>query len=154
AEAIAAADLSDAAKDLEMDALVIGADGDAATPPASARALASALRSSRLVMIDGAAHIPNFERAEQLTEAIRAFLAKSEGDLVAAGSAVRTAVLGEDYVSRKTKATTDLDRDFQRFITQVAWGSVWARPHFDRRLRSIVTIAVLAALGRDDELEL
>lgn len=47
-------------------------------------------------------------------------------------------------------AQAEFDADFQRFITETAWGSVWARPDLDRRTRSLVTIAILAALGREE----
>ena len=47
-----------------------------------------------------------------------------------------------------------MDADFQRFITETAWGGVWARPDLDRRTRSLVTIALLAGLGRTEELAL
>jgi 4-carboxymuconolactone decarboxylase len=67
------------------------------------------------------------------------------------GMAVRRVVLGEAHVARATAATTDLDADFQRFITEGAWGSVWARPHFTLRERSVVTLALLAALGHWEE---
>jgi len=71
-----------------------------------------------------------------------------------AGTRVRTAVLGAEHVARARARQTPLDADFQRFITEVAWGSVWARPGLDRRTRSLVTIAILAALGRREELAL
>lgn len=67
-----------------------------------------------------------------------------------AGMRVRREVLGEDHVARAQAQQTALDADFQRFITEVAWGSVWARPDLDRRTRSLVTIAILAALGREE----
>lgn len=66
------------------------------------------------------------------------------------GMKVRKEVLGNDHVERAIASTTDFDADFQRFITEAAWGSVWARPDLDRRTRSLVTIAILAALGRDE----
>lgn len=66
------------------------------------------------------------------------------------GMTVRRAVLGDAHVDRAQAGTTDLDRDFQRFITEMAWGSVWSRPGLDRRTRSLVTIAILAALGREE----
>jgi len=71
-----------------------------------------------------------------------------------AGKRVRTEVLGADHVARAEARQTDLDADFQRFITELAWGSVWARPDLDRRTRSLITIAILAALGRREELAL
>ncbi|MEC9345630.1 MAG: 4-carboxymuconolactone decarboxylase [Pseudomonadota bacterium] len=72
----------------------------------------------------------------------------------AAGMAVRRAVLGDAHVDRASAAVTEVDADFQRFITEAAWGSVWTRPQFTRRERSIVTLALLAALGHEDELRL
>jgi len=69
------------------------------------------------------------------------------------GMQARREVLGDEHVERAMAATTDLDRDFQRWITETAWGGVWARPGMDRRTRSLITIAILAALGHE-ELEL
>jgi 4-carboxymuconolactone decarboxylase len=70
------------------------------------------------------------------------------------GSKVRREVLGDEHVDAAAARTTDLDASFQSFITETAWGSVWARPDLDRRTRSLVTIAILAALGRGGELEM
>ncbi len=66
------------------------------------------------------------------------------------GMRVRKEVLGSEYVEQALARTTEFDADFQRYITESAWGSVWARPDLDRRTRSLVTIAILAALGREE----
>jgi 4-carboxymuconolactone decarboxylase len=66
------------------------------------------------------------------------------------GLRVRKEVLGADHVARAAEQTTAFDADFQRFITETAWGAVWARPDLDRRIRSLVTIGILAALGREE----
>src|SRR5437868_2250175 len=66
------------------------------------------------------------------------------------GMKVRKEVLGSEHVERVQARTTEFDADFQHFITETAWGSVWARPDLDRRTRSLVTIAILAALGREE----
>lgn len=66
------------------------------------------------------------------------------------GMKVRTEVLGSEHVERAQARTTGFDADFQRFITETAWGSLWARPDLDRRTRSLVTIAILAAQGREE----
>jgi 4-carboxymuconolactone decarboxylase len=71
-----------------------------------------------------------------------------------AGMRVRREVLGDEQVERAMARMTDLDADFQRFITEVAWGSLWTRPDLDRPTRSLITIAILAALGRQEELAL
>ncbi len=70
------------------------------------------------------------------------------------GMAVRRSVLGDAHVDRAQAAKTPFDEDFQRFITEGAWGSVWSRPGLTRRERSLVTIALLAALGHDEEVAL
>ena len=69
------------------------------------------------------------------------------------GMEVRRQILGDDHVDRAVAATTDLDRDFQRWITENVWGDLWTRPELDRRQRSLITIAILAAQGHE-ELEL
>jgi 4-carboxymuconolactone decarboxylase len=69
------------------------------------------------------------------------------------GMKIRRAVLGHEHVDRATAATTEFDADFQRWITETAWGGVWARPGLDLRTRSLVTIAILAGLNHE-ELEL
>ena len=74
-------------------------------------------------------------------------------DPKASGEEMRRRVLGSDHVDRATAATTDLDRGFQSWITDAIWGGIWTRERLDLRARSMITIAVLAALGHD-ELEL
>ncbi|HEX3596672.1 MAG TPA: 4-carboxymuconolactone decarboxylase [Polyangiaceae bacterium] len=69
------------------------------------------------------------------------------------GMRVRREILGDAHVDRATAAVTELDEDFQRWITESVWGELWANPALDRRTRSLVTIAILAAL-RSEELEL
>jgi|SRR5579872_4794305 len=66
------------------------------------------------------------------------------------GMKVRKEVLGSEYVEQSLARATEFDADFQRIITESAWGSVWSRPDLDRRTRSLVTIAILAALGREE----
>jgi 4-carboxymuconolactone decarboxylase len=70
-----------------------------------------------------------------------------------AGMQMRRAVLGAEYVDRVMAAQTAFDEPFQRFVTEVAWGSVWAGDGIDLRTRSLITIALLAALGRWEQLE-
>ncbi len=68
------------------------------------------------------------------------------------GMAVRRAVLGDAHVDRAEARKTDFDAGFQRYITESAWGSVWVDDTLDRRTRSLITIALLAALGHHEEL--
>ena len=68
------------------------------------------------------------------------------------GMTVRRQVLGDEHVDRATAGATPFTAPFQDFITRYAWGEVWARPGLERRTRSCVTLALLAALGREAEL--
>lgn len=68
------------------------------------------------------------------------------------GMKIRRAVLGDAYVDHAEADKTPFDADFQRFITESAWGSVWSRPGLDRRTRHLITLAMLAALGKEHEL--
>lgn len=68
------------------------------------------------------------------------------------GMQIRKSVLGEDHVARAEANKSDFDADFQRLITETAWGSVWARPGLDKKTRHLLTIAMLATLGSHEEL--
>jgi 4-carboxymuconolactone decarboxylase len=68
------------------------------------------------------------------------------------GMTVRREVLGDDHVDQASSSTTSFTKAFQDLITRFAWGEVWARPGLDRRTRSCITLALLAALGHDEEL--
>jgi 4-carboxymuconolactone decarboxylase len=70
----------------------------------------------------------------------------------AAGLRVRREVLGDAHVDRAVANTTEFTADFQDFITRYAWGELWARPGLSRPQRSMVTMALLAGLGRYEEL--
>ena len=69
-----------------------------------------------------------------------------------AGMAVRREVLGDAHVDRAIANTDAFSEPFQDFITRYAWGSVWTREGLDRRTRSCITLALMCALGHDDEL--
>ena len=70
----------------------------------------------------------------------------------AEGMATRRSVLGNVWVDRAEANKTEFDAPFQELITEAAWGHVWSRPTWTKRERSMVTIALLAALGHYDEL--
>ncbi len=67
------------------------------------------------------------------------------------GMATRRSVLGNAHVDRASANMTEFDSDFQSFITEGAWGSVWSRPGLTKRERSMITPALLPALGHDEE---
>jgi 4-carboxymuconolactone decarboxylase len=68
------------------------------------------------------------------------------------GMRIRREVLGDAHVDRAIANTTEFTEPFQSFITEFAWGTIWARDGLDRRSRSMVTLAVLTALGREHEI--
>ena len=68
------------------------------------------------------------------------------------GMQTRRSVLGDAHVDKAETNKTDFDADFQEYITSNAWGAVWNRPGLTKRERSLITIALLAALGHEDEL--
>ena len=68
------------------------------------------------------------------------------------GMRVRREVLGDEHVDRAIESTTEFTAAFQEFITRNAWGAVWTREGLDRRTRSAITLAVLTALGQEQEL--
>ena len=68
------------------------------------------------------------------------------------GMTVRREVLGDAHVDRAVDGSDEITADFQDLITRYAWGDVWSRPGLDRRTRSCITLAMLAALHHDDEL--
>ena len=72
----------------------------------------------------------------------------------AAGGRVRRRVLGDAHVDRAEAATGELTADFQDLLTRFAWGEIWTRPGLDLRTRSCITVAMLVALDRPEELVL
>lgn len=67
------------------------------------------------------------------------------------GMATRRKVLGDKHVDNAIASTTPFNTEFQTLITESAWGNVWSRETISLRERSMLTIALLAALGQDDE---
>lgn len=67
---------------------------------------------------------------------------------------VRRKVLGDEHVDRSLASADDFTREWQDFVTKQAWGAVWTRPGLSLRERSIVTLGILAALARENELPL
>ena len=68
------------------------------------------------------------------------------------GERVRREVLGDEHVDRTLGSASEYAAPFQAYLTQVAWGEVWGRDGLDRRTRSSLTIALLTALGAENEL--
>ena|SRR5713101_3840843 len=70
------------------------------------------------------------------------------------GMSVRRAVLGDAHVDRALKNANVLNEEFQELITRYAWGEIWSRPGLPQKTRSLITVAMIVALNRPDELRL
>ena len=70
------------------------------------------------------------------------------------GLGIRKQVLGDDYVNRNTNTATDFNRHFQEMVTEYAWGGVCGDEVLEKKTRSLINLAMLAALGRGVEFEL
>ncbi len=75
-----------------------------------------------------------------------------QGEAFEKGVAMRRAVVGEDYVQRSLEGADDFTADLQKLVTEAAWGTVWTRDGLGLRERSMITVAMLAALGKSEEL--
>lgn len=75
----------------------------------------------------------------------------ADTNAVSRAEQTRRSVLGDAHVDRAIAATTSFDAPFQDLITVSAWEGLWSRPNWSKRDRSIVTIALLAALGHEEE---
>ena len=156
-EAIGAMNLLDRLGAIAAPTLVLAAALDPATPPAHGEVICSAIPGARLVVLPDAAHLANVEQPEAFNRAIVAHLTPDDAvldDPQSRGQRARREVLGDEHVARARARTTPFTADFQSFITSYAWGGIWARPGLERRTRSAITIAMLVALGRDEELTL
>lgn len=77
---------------------------------------------------------------------------RAPGSRYESGMATRRSVLGDAHVDRASGNMTEFDRDFQTLITESAWSTVWSDDTLTKRERSMITIALLAALGHHEEL--
>jgi 3-oxoadipate enol-lactonase/4-carboxymuconolactone decarboxylase len=150
-EAIAAMDLRPVLDRITAPTLVIAGREDPVTTPAMAVDLQHAIADARLVVLPGARHLASYEQAAAFSAAVMDHVVGTSDDR---GRAMRRRVLGDAHVERSDARRTERNAPFLDYITRTAWGEVWSRPGLDLRTRSALTIAVLAALGRTEELAL
>ena len=157
-EAIAATDLRDRIRGIGAPALVMVGAEDQVTPPAVAEELRAALRDAELVVVPNAAHLMPVERPGAVAAHLRAFLDR-QGDAASAGPfehglAIRESVVGEDYVAAATANAGAFAAPWQDLATRVAWGEIWGDPTLPRKTRSMLTLAMMVALHREEEFKL
>jgi 3-oxoadipate enol-lactonase/4-carboxymuconolactone decarboxylase len=135
--------------------LVIGGSLDAATPwGGHGDLLAASIPGARSLVLE-TAHLSNVELPSAFTNALFDFLLPPQADdRLAAGFAMRRAILGDAHVDRSIANAIDLTRDFQELITRYAWGTVWTRPGLDPKIRRLLVLAMTASLGRWEEFRL
>jgi len=145
------ADLRPTLASLTMPTLVLCGAADSATPPELVRGLADALPNASFQQIEGAGHLPGWEQPQATAEAIKTFLSQQVESRFETGMTIRRSVLGGAHVDRASANITSFDADFQQFITEFAWGAAWAGDTLDQRTRHLITLALLAGLGKEHE---
>ncbi len=71
-----------------------------------------------------------------------------------AGMKLRRQVLGDEYVDRSVAKRNEFNTDFQEYVTELVWGSIWTRPGLDLKTRSCVVLSLMIALGHWNEFRL
>ena len=155
--AIRDADYNSELKKINHPTLFMGGGVDIGTPPEMVKENAENL-GAEAVIFDDIGHLPCIEIPLKMADLIQAFLSdpapQMHGESYKIGMKTRRAVLGNAHVDRAETNKTEFDEDFQRYITTSAWGAIWSRKHLSKRERSMITIALLAALGHEQELEM
>jgi 3-oxoadipate enol-lactonase/4-carboxymuconolactone decarboxylase len=148
-EALAAFDVTSAARQIGVPTVCIAGEFDVAVPPADVHALAALIPNSRESVVAGAGHLPVLEAPARSEQLIRSLFV---GTPTAAGMTVRREVLGDAHVDAANAKITAETADFQEFITRYAWGEIWTRPGLDRKQRSLVTLASLVTGQHSNEI--
>jgi 3-oxoadipate enol-lactonase/4-carboxymuconolactone decarboxylase len=151
--ALAGFDVRSRLAGITVPVLAVAGAEDVVTPPASAGEIASRVQDGSVVVLDGVAHLAPAEAPAEIARLLVEFVSPPTWkDVHDAGMRVRREVLGDAHVDRAIAATTGFTREFQEFITQYAWGTIWTRPGLDRRSRSMITLTALIAQGQHEEL--
>ncbi len=141
---------------IRVPVLVIAGTHDPSTPPALGHEIADAIPDAQYVELD-AAHLSNLEQAGAFNAAVLRFLTAdtiTEPSRRSMGETMRRSVLGDAHVDRSASSRTDFNGEFLDYITRTAWGETWTRPGLPRHTRSLLTIAMMVALNRPEELRL
>jgi 3-oxoadipate enol-lactonase/4-carboxymuconolactone decarboxylase len=147
-------DLTEAAKQIRLPALIVVGDLDASLPwTGHGEVLAGAIAGARVVRLP-TAHLSNLEAPRSFAAALVEFLRPPDTASAEAGLRIRRLVLGDAHVDRALASTTPFTRNFQDLITRYAWGTIWTRPGLDVRTRRLLVLAITAATGRWEEFRL
>ncbi len=155
-EALASADLRADTVNVVAPTLVIAGTHDLSTSAEQGRWLKQAIAGAQYVELD-AGHIANIEQASRYTRTLLNFFRPdtiTQKGRYEAGLAVRREVLGSAHVDRSLGNLTEFNSEFQNLITRYAWGDIWTRDGLPRHTRSLLTIVMMVALNRNEELAL
>ena len=153
--AVRDADFREKINEIDVKTLIITGNQDPVTTVEHGEFMQSKIKKSRLVILE-AAHLSSVEQPEKFGAALLEFLIPKMTNKTTyeKGMKTRRKVLGDAHVDRATANITDLNRDFQDFITRYAWGEIWTRDTLTHRDRSLITLSMLIALNREDEFKM
>ncbi len=147
---------------VRVPTLVIAGEDDPATPIEMAEEIARLIPGAELTVVPEAAHLIALEQPDVVNLLLESFLTRCAGDVpVAAGGisfeeglANRKSVLGVDHVQRSLENAGEFAGPWQDFITRNAWGEIWGDPTLPWKTRSLITLAMMVALHREEEFKL
>lgn len=146
---------ADFRKNLEqilVPTLVITGSDDPVTNVEQAEFLADRIPNAHLQVLMGTKHLCATERPKEYVEKLLDFMVGAS--TAERGMHIRKTVLGEAHVDRANAKKNEFNTDFQEFITDYAWGEIWARPGINKAQRSYLTLAMLIALNRKEEFKI
>jgi 3-oxoadipate enol-lactonase/4-carboxymuconolactone decarboxylase len=160
--AIGDMDLRNAIGGIRKPTLVIAGTADVATPLAMAEQIVSRIPGAELAVVPDAAHQISVEQPEAVNRLLEEFLVRVAGEQPRAGGGKsfvaglgnRKAVLGVDHVQRSIEKAGNFALPWQDFITRNAWGEIWGDPTLPWKTRSLVTLAMMVAMHREEEFKL
>jgi len=158
-EAIAGTDLRPRLGKIAAPTLLVAGAEDPVAPPAMLEELRTLIPGSELVVLPHTAHLVSVERPDAVAAHLGLFLDALEqrpaaGGAFAAGLANRRKVLGAEYVDRSLANAGAIGLPWQDFITRYAWNEIWGDPTLPHKTRSLVTLAMMIALHREEEFKL
>ena len=155
-------DLRPAIGAVRTPTLILAGADDPATPVAMMEDIRARIPDAEMIIVPRAAHLLNLERPEIVNAHLAAFLARFTDGRAAssgpvsfeAGLANRKAVLGAAHVERSLAKAGDFGMPWQDFITRIAWGEIWGDKTIPWKTRSMLTLAMMIALHREEEFKL
>lgn len=132
--------------------LVITGENDPVTTVIDAQYLTEQIPASQLLVVPVTKHLCATENPSFYAESLINFLVGSS--TVERGTHIRRTVLGNEHVDKANQKINEFNEDFQGFITEYAWGTIWARPGLSKPNRSLITLSLLIALNRKEEFKM